>query len=52
VTYQTHIFSQADYLHDVAAIYGSLSGIENWWIGLSDLGMKLMIFYLEIYIKI
>ncbi len=29
---------QADYISQVAAIDGSLSGIEHWWIGLTDLG--------------
>jgi hypothetical protein len=29
---------QADFLHEVASIDGSLSGIYHWWIGLSDLG--------------
>ncbi len=29
---------QAKFLHDVAEIYESTSGIDHWWIGLSDLG--------------
>jgi hypothetical protein len=32
------LFRQADYISQVAAIDGSLSGIEHWWIGLTDLG--------------
>jgi hypothetical protein len=32
------VFRQADYISQVAAIDGSLSGIEHWWIGLTDLG--------------
>jgi hypothetical protein len=29
---------QAEYLHDIANIYADISGIDRWWIGLSDLG--------------
>jgi hypothetical protein len=33
------IFRQADFLHEIATIYESVAGIEQWWIGLTDLGM-------------
>jgi hypothetical protein len=31
-------FSQAEYLHEVATIYESFTGVDHWWIGLSDVG--------------
>jgi hypothetical protein len=31
-------FSQAEYLQEVASIYESLTGVDHWWIGLSDVG--------------
>jgi hypothetical protein len=30
---------QADFIHGVAVIDESFSGIDHWWIGLTDLGM-------------
>jgi hypothetical protein len=30
--------SQAEYLQDVGEIIESISGIDHWWIGLSDIG--------------
>ena len=32
------ILSQAEFIHGVAAIDGSITGVEHWWIGLTDLG--------------
>ncbi len=29
---------QGEFLHDLAAIYESITGIDHWWIGLSDVG--------------
>jgi hypothetical protein len=34
----TVFFSQAEYLHDEALVYESFTGIDHWWIGLSDVG--------------
>jgi hypothetical protein len=30
--------SQAEFLQDVGEIIESISGIDHWWIGLSDIG--------------
>jgi hypothetical protein len=32
------IFIQAEFLHDVAMVLGSLTEIDHWWIGLTDIG--------------
>ncbi len=29
---------QGEFLHDLAVIYESITGIDHWWIGLSDVG--------------
>jgi len=29
---------QAEFLHQLAAVYEITTGIEHWWIGLTDLG--------------
>jgi hypothetical protein len=33
---------QGEFLHDLAAIYESITGIDHWWIGLSDIGKILI----------
>jgi hypothetical protein len=33
-----NVFRQAEFIHGVAVIDGSYSGIDHWWIGLTDLG--------------
>jgi len=30
---------QAEFLHQIAAVYESTAGISHWWIGLTDMGM-------------
>jgi hypothetical protein len=32
------LFRQAEFIHGVAVIDESFSGIDHWWIGLTDLG--------------
>jgi hypothetical protein len=29
---------QAEFLHEMAVLYEIISGIDQWWIGLTDLG--------------
>ena len=31
---------QAEFLHQLAAVYEITTGIEHWWIGLTDLGRQ------------
>jgi hypothetical protein len=31
-------YRQAEFLHQLAAVYEITTGIEHWWIGLTDLG--------------
>jgi hypothetical protein len=33
---------QGEFLHDLAVIYESITGIDHWWIGLSDVGEHTM----------
>jgi len=41
------LLRQAEFLHGVAVINEGFSGIDHWWIGLTDLGRfgKLTIIY-------
>ena len=39
VTISILYFSQAEFLHDLAVLDQSFSGIQYWWLGLTDLGI-------------
>ena len=32
-------YRQAEFLHQIAAVYETTAGITHWWIGLTDMGM-------------
>ncbi len=32
-------YRQGEFLHGLAVVYASIYEIDQWWIGLSDLGM-------------
>jgi hypothetical protein len=35
-----HLYRQGEYLNEIGAVYENIYGIDQWWIGLSDLGRK------------
>jgi hypothetical protein len=37
---------QAEYLYEIAVVYDNIYGIDQWWIGLTDLG-RLYDFFID-----
>jgi hypothetical protein len=36
---------QGEYLNEIGAVYENIYGIDQWWIGLTDLGRKDFLFF-------
>jgi hypothetical protein len=34
------LYRQGEYLNEIGAVYENIYGIDQWWIGLTDLGWK------------
>ncbi len=35
-----YLYRQGEYLNEIGAVYANIYGIDQWWIGLTDLGRK------------
>jgi hypothetical protein len=40
-----YLCRQGEYLFEIGAVYENIYGINQWWIGLTDLGRKHVIFF-------
>jgi hypothetical protein len=40
-----YLYRQGEYLNEIGAVYENIYGIYQWWIGLTDLGMKDVFFF-------
>jgi hypothetical protein len=40
-----YLYRQGEYLFEIGAVYENIYGIDQWWIGLTDLGRTHVIFF-------
>ncbi len=45
VVINKYLYRQGEYLNEIGAVYENIYGIDQWWIGLTDLGRKHVIFF-------
>jgi hypothetical protein len=47
-----YLYRQGEYLNEIGEVYENIYGIDQWWIGLTDLGWKYIIFFYIILLNI
>ncbi len=40
-----YLYRQGEYLNEIGEVYENIYGIGQWWIGLTDLGRKYILFF-------